>query len=289
MYLTEKELARFIGQFQMLDYTNFQIYLVNNNLKNYWFMKMKKKYPEIFFINAGKNIGFSQGVNLALKKIIQKDFDYTLLLNPDTTFEKKLLKSLIFCFNEHKKAGLMSPIILQADNRIWYAGGILNLFWGFTQSLNINKKFSEIAEGAIITGPTEIISGCCVMVKSEVWQKIGLLEKDYFMYFDDPDLSLRAKKNNFDCFLLAKPLIFHKKRSGRLSPLEAYFFGRNPFIMIKKLFPWYFKPTAYLGQFLIRLPRNVLRAKNIESIKKYFQGISDGLKGLTGKPSWLKE
>jgi GT2 family glycosyltransferase len=100
------------------------------------------------------------------------------------------------------------------------------------------------------------------------------------MYFDDPDFSLRAQKAGFEVHLLAQPLVYHLNFSNKLNSNAAYYYGRNPFIMIRSNFPWYYKPTAFFGQFFIRLPRNIFRCKNFSACESYFQGFFDGLVGI---------
>jgi len=264
-------------------YPRFNIILVNNGMKNIFLPKKRFKNTKITLLNLKKNIGFCRGVNLGIRLALKSGADQILLLNNDILLDVKTIEKLSHFMQRNEKIGLLSPIIMQEKNKrlVWYAGGYTNKLFGFTRNCGINKPISA----KIKSGPTGTISGCCVLVKRGVFEKIGLWEEDYFLYFDDPDFSLKAEKAGFRSYLLAEPLIWHKKENNKLSPVEAYFFARNPFIFIRKNFKGFYKITSILGQFIIRLPYNLLRLKNKKGIKPYFLGLWDGIIGKKGAPN----
>lgn len=260
------------------NYKNFKVVLIYNNNDFAYFQKLKKiakKYSKVILINNNKNLGFAAASNIGIKYALKKGAKYSLLLNDDVQVNKNLIKKLLKPFKK-PKMGMVSPIILQASKRIWYAGGMISRFFAFTRNFYIGKKYNS----KIKSGPTNVISGCCVLARNIVWQKIGYLDEDLFMYFDDPDISLRAQKNGFICYLVAEPLVVHLKTSTRLNSAEAYYYARNPFILINKHYKGINKITAYLGQFTIRFPRNLIRLQNKKSLSSYLRGIGDGIRRI---------
>ena len=271
---------KYLKNLFLVNYQNYQIILVyNHNNFNYLqkLNKLAERYPKIILINNGKNLGFVKAANIGIKHSINNRGDYTLLLNDDVKVNNNLIKELLLPF-KNKKIGMVSPIILNKAKKIWYAGGMISSYFAYTRNFYMGQKPSQ----KIKSNQTGVISGCCVLIKNNLWQKVNFLDEDLFMYFDDPDLSLRAQKKGFSCYLLAKPLVIHLKESSFLNSFEAYYYGRNPFILIRKHYAGFKKITAYFGQFFIRLPRNLVRLKDHQALINYLKGVRDGLRGITG-------
>lgn len=277
-----KLIKEYLDNISSIDHDNYQIILIYNNNDPKYFKKLKilcQNYLKIILINNKKNYGFTKAANVGIKYSLKNGGDYTLLLNDDVKVEKDLIKELILPF-KNKKMGMASPIILDDSKKrkIWYAGGMISEYFAYTRNFYMGLRFSQ----KIKSGWTNVISGCCVMVRNKLWQKVGLLDEDLFIYFDDPDLSLRARKKGYFCYLVAKPLVIHLKKSAKLNSTESYYYARNPFILIRKHYPGFKKITAYFGQFAIWLPRNLIRLKGGESLNNYLKGIRDGISGVVG-------
>jgi len=270
----------FIKSLKKIRDINFSVIIINNNAKTTWLSEICEKYSNILVVESKINIGFCAGSNLGIKKALSMGAEYILLLNGDTEVYSNVLSEMIE-YSTKYEIGILSPIILSADRKsIFYAGGVISKLFGYTRQPAIGKEYSNFIYQS---GPTGYAIGCCMLIQANVFEKIGFLDKDYFMYFDDPDFSLRAKKANFKVHLLAKPLVYHINSSNKLGENAAYYYGRNPFLLIRKFFPWYFWPTAFFGQFLIRLPRNIFRLKNKDAFKNYLLGIYHGLIGKIGR------
>lgn len=278
-----EEIKKYLDSIGKITYPNFELILIINNEREKYaedIIFLASHYPGIQIINNHRNLGFCAGANTGLKVALKNKSDFTLLLNDDVIVKRNIIEELLLPFRTNKKIGLVSPLIMQYPDaqKIWYAGGYMSRFFAYSKTNKINKKLKK----GIKSRPTDVISGCCVMVKRKVWQKLGLLDEDLFMYFDDPDLSLRAWKKGFICFLVAKPLVIHLKKSAKLNSTEAYYYARNPFILISKHYAGYKKITAYFGQFVIRLPRNIIRLQNQKALRSYLKGIRDGTRGIRG-------
>ena len=133
-------------------------------------------------------------------------------------------------------------------------------------------QFDEIEQ-------TEFASGCCMMIKKEVLEKTGVFNNKYFLYYEDGDLNIRAKKDGFKVVYVPKSVIFHKNASssgGSGSILHDYYITRNRLMFGLKYAP-------------IRSKLALLR----ESLKillngRYWQkrGVMDFYLGRLGKGSY---
>lgn len=196
-----------------------------------------------FRIIANKeNLGFAGGHNIAIKYALEKGADYVLLLNNDAYVDRNFVTELFKIGEKDKNVGILSPKIYFApgfefhkdkysENErgkiIWYAGGEMD----WANVIGYHRGVDEIDKGRFDeTEETEIATGCCMMVRKEVLNKVGLLDDKYFLYYEDSDLSIRAKKAGFKTMYVPKSIIWHKNAGsagGAGSDLQDYYITRN--------------------------------------------------------------
>jgi len=206
--------------------------------------KVEKKYSnfQLKIIRSDENLGFSGGQNLGIKYGLENDVDYFVVLNNDIILEENFLVELLKTFEIEKNCGIVSPKIYFAKghefhkNRyetgdlgkvIWYAGGKIdwqNLIASHIGVDEVDKgQYEKLRQ-------TDFASGCCEVIKKEVFEKIGLFDEKYFLYYEDNDLSQRAKKAGFNIYYQPKAILWHLNAGstgGSGSLLHDYYITRN--------------------------------------------------------------
>lgn len=201
---------------------------------------------KIKVIENKKNLGFSGGVNVGIRYALEKGADYVLLLNNDTIVKQNFLKNLIEFSEKFENAGIVGPAIkFKRDNRIVYdVGGRINRFFGRTT----HKEVSKIGD----KNPkvTDYISGCCMLVKKDVFERSGLFDERFFLYYEDVDFCLRARGKGFVTYVLPKVYIEHELSIsvGKVSSLAIYHQTKSALLFGKKYFK---KPLALNRIFII--------------------------------------
>lgn len=189
-----------------LDYPNFETILVDNASTDGSFEMLKGLFSNLLFIKNNVNKGFSGGNNEGIKYALERDADFVLLLNYDTEVEKSLLKNLILSVQKNEKIGLISPIIFSKDSsKVWFSGGKID--WLRMKTIHETEKRAFDYENS------DYLTGCSLLVKKEVFKKIGLLDEDYFLYWEDVDFSVRAKRAGYGLVISSKSRIFHLEKS----------------------------------------------------------------------------
>lgn len=208
-------------------------------IKNYKLQNMDYK-----FIQNGANLGFAAGNNSGIKYALNKKFDYIMLLNNDLILPKDMLIKLVEYMNENPDVGIASPKMYFAKGYefhkdrysesekgkvIWYAGGEIDKNNVYTIHRGVdevdNGQYDEISE-------TDVANGATVIIRREVFEKIGLLDSSFFLYWEDADLSQRAKRAGFKVMYFPNTWIWHKvsaSTGGSGSPTNDYFLTRNRF------------------------------------------------------------
>jgi len=231
----EEDTLECVKSLEKISYNNYEIIIVDNGSEIESVLKIKKQYPEIKIIENEKNLGFAGGNNVGVKYAMKNNADYVLLLNNDTTVEKDFLNKLVEIGESDKKNGLFGSKIYfySEQNRIWFAGGKVNWLRNKGTHIGLDEidqnQYNKIKE-------VDYLTGCCLLIKKEVIEKIGVLEEDYFLYYEDTDFCLRAKNIGYNCVYVPKSKIYHKiSRSTKPgSPSYIYYHTRNGLVLAKR-------------------------------------------------------
>lgn len=207
-----------------------QIVLVNND-KSILTSK-DLVFKKLHIINNGKNLGFAGGVNKGLLYALERNADAVLLLNNDVLIGKPFIQHLIGVFTKYPKVGIVGPAIcFKKDNiDIFDVGGFVNLSTGRTRHKEI-KKINDKA----ITFP-DYITGAAMLIKKEVFEKIGLFNEDFFLYYEDADFCLRARNAGLQIAVNPEVIVYHllSKTIGKVNGFAIYHQTRSLIIFGKK-------------------------------------------------------
>ena len=208
-------------------------------IKNYKLPNMKYK-----FIQSGANLGFAGGNNVGIKDAVGRGFDYIILMNNDLILPKDIVTKLVDFMERNPKVGLASPKMYFAKGYefhkdrykesergkvLWYAGGILDK----NNVYSTHRGVDEVDKGQYDeTGETDFANGACVIIRREVFEKIGYLNASFFLYWEDADFSQRAKRAGYKVMYFPETCMWHKvsaSTGGSGSPTNDYFLTRNRF------------------------------------------------------------
>lgn len=143
-------------------------------------------------------------------------------------------------FNSKPNIGITAPQInyYYEPNKIWSAGGKISKIRGSGFAV------SDILEEKTIRADksVEFVSGCCMLIGREVFERVGLFDENYFLYAEDTDLCFRVKKVGYNIYVCPESKIFHKVNQSTKNNYEAlplYYTTRNRLYLIKKNYPYY--------------------------------------------------
>ena len=220
------------------DYLNFEIVLVDNNSQDGSFELIRKTFPKITSIRNSANLGFSAGNNIGIEYALERGADYVFLLNYDTQIEKNTLSLLVEEMEKNKKVGIASPIIFKGNSEeVWFSGGKIN--WLKMKSNHLtDKKERNYYE-------SDYLSGCAMLIRAEVFRRIGLFDERFFLYWEDADFSVRAKKARYKIAVYPKSKIYHFEKSQNKKSKKIYWLVISGLIFFKKNTPFFLKPWIF--------------------------------------------
>lgn len=169
------------------------------------------RYPDIKIIENKENLGFSKGNNKGAKNAAGQ---FVLFLNSDTEVKDKGILNMAEFLENNKHAAILGGKLENADGSAQASVGkfysILNLFI---------LLFGGGRMGLLRSSPARIskvdwVSGACMMIRTDVFKKIGGFEEKLFMYMEDQELCFRAKKAGYLTYYYPFLSLLHKERGS---------------------------------------------------------------------------
>ncbi len=225
---------------------SFEILLVDNGSSETnpeRFKNIIKKHEQVKLVTSSKNLGFSAGNNLAMKKARGR---YILLLNSDTYLTQKVLEPLILWLDANLKIGIATCELKNKNNSHQASGGAFpNIFnaaaWMFflDDIPLLSRLIKSIHPKHAPSKPTQQdwITGAFFLIRSKVISQIGYLNTDFFMYVEDMEYCFRAKMANWQVWYLPQWSIVHLGGSSSTGEFSIISELKNQLLFYKKYYP----------------------------------------------------
>lgn len=254
-YNGQKDTLEFLESLKKLNIENLEtkVIVVDNGSSDTSVLVIDQKFPTVDILQNGANEGFSGGYNRGMRYAFAWGTDYILIINNDVLIEDvNLLQNLIKAFRSDESIGIVSPKIYFAPGFefhkdryeeqdlgkvIWYAGGKFD----WKNIMSIHRGIDEVDQGQFNqTEETNFVTGCCMMIKKEVLEKVnrpesgsGFFDDTLFLYYEDIDFTKRARKKGFKTYYDGNIAIYHKasQTSGIGSEITDFFHTRNRLVI----------------------------------------------------------
>lgn len=166
----------------------------------------------------GKNAGFAGGNNAAIGPLLAESprFDYILLLNPDTYVRPGAVRELLAFLEMHPEAGVAGSRLEDPDGTPQYSAfrfpGILSEWEAGVRLGLISKVLCRWLTAPPIQDnahPCDWVAGASMLVRREVFDAIGPMDSAYFLYYEETDFCLRARRAGFATWYVPASRVVH--------------------------------------------------------------------------------
>lgn len=277
-----------------LMYSNLEIIVVDNGSTDGSVRFIKKNHPDYVLVENDKNYGFSGGVNAGIK--VAKG-DFIALLNNDAYPDPDWVEKILTAFDKDNRIGIVSPKMLktrkEGDKYLIDSTGDFMSKWGATF-----PRGRDLIDKGQFDNPGEIFSACAgaATYKKEVFETIGLFDEDFFAYYEDVDISFRARLAGFKVYYEPSAIVYHQVggSNNKRSHFTRYMSIKNMGYLYYKNMPWplviKYLPKFWFSQFymllaaipagalweaikanlelLIKLPKMFVKRHNIQKNRK---------------------
>lgn len=241
---------------------NVEIILVDNASDENCEGEFKKIIPDLTFIRSKVNLGFAGGNNLGIS--FAKG-NFILLLNNDTEVPKGCIETLVDELKSDDKIGLLSPLILYDDDRsvIQYAG-YTHLNYLTARNSQIGQFQKNVGQYDGVTTKTGFCHGAAVICRREFLDKAGLMDENYFLYYEELDWCEKFKRIGKTINFTGKTQIYHKESItvGKDSTIKTYFMTRNRILFIRKNTSILNTVLFTIYYVLLACPKTILNLRN---------------------------
>lgn len=281
LYKSDEVLEDFFKSVSLQDFADYHLYLIDNspsaqtdNLIN----DLIKRYPIEHYshVKNSQNEGVAKGNNQGIELALKQGAENVILLNNDITFSQPhLFKTMVDVANKQKESLIIPKIFYHGSRVIWMAGGKLLKYKGYTIHIGENKEDPpECNQSAYFDyAPT-----CFMLINRVVFNDIGIMDEDYFVYFDDTDFIYRAVSKNYKVYYLPELEVTHKvsnSTGGNETLFSIYYVNRNRLLFIRKNLKNSVKIIALTYSLITRLIK--LARFNNNQRQRLIKAIRDGL------------
>jgi GT2 family glycosyltransferase len=261
-------------------HSDVAIHIVDNASSDHTLERIATyKDSRVQLIVNGENRGFAEANNQGIQAALTTGCEFVLLMNNDTEFERSLIEKLLDGLKEYPCDMVAPKIVFHHDQRIiWSAGGGLDPDRGYS---GFHHGYGEMDQGQFDSpGRIDHAPACCLLIRREVFQRIGLMDTHYFTYVEDTDFSYRAMCAGLTMMYVPSVRVLHKAHSltgGLFSSFMMRYITRNRIYFLLK----HFGPCRglyYVPAYQLHLLRQLLSGSVGLSMfwlreKAFFEGL----------------
>lgn len=288
-YNREKEVLECISSLLNISYPNFEIVVVDNASHDNTVVNIKEKFSNIKnikIVELNQNLGASGGRNEGVR---HAKGEYLCFVDSDNRVDKNFLTELVNLAETDENIGFVGPKMYYFEDpkRIWYAGAEISLLTSRTRYIGIGEvdkgQHNQIREVGHIPNVW--------LVKKGVIEKIGMIDTNYIMHYEESDWAMRARKAGYKIMFCPAAVVYHniplpKKSKGLRSLIgfdnqyRIFYAARNRTRFMKK-FASKLNFVLYLlifnNLFLIQYCLILLFYRRMDLIKSYIKGYLSGM------------
>ncbi len=280
-----------LSSLKRVRYKYWEIIVVDNGSTDGSYEAIKSRFADVLQVRKEPNEGISPGINLGLEVAYKRGADFMLVMNNDIEVKEDMVDILVENAYQYPECSCYGPKVYYYEdrNRIWSAGGKIV----FREAVTFERGMGKVDKGQ--WNKLEIvdyISGCAVMIRRSVLEKIGLWDETYFLGVEDADWCYRAKLAGFPSLYIPYTHMWHmvSPSLGTYTPFRNFHTARSTVIFLRKFarIGW----VSFFICFSLAIPLAALRElprKNTRAVFAKIKGAIDGLRTNLKPIKYLKK
>jgi GT2 family glycosyltransferase len=262
------------------DHPNQRVLVVDNGSTDDSIPRLRQRFgDQITVVETGENLFYAGGNNVGIRWALANGADFVFILNNDTWVAPDAVSRLVETALTYPNVGILAPMIYFGHDRlrIWALGSQRHRWLPMPRDMGRG----EIDRGQYTTPfAVDYVTGCAMMARREVFDRIGLFDPGYRMYYEDADLCARARQAGFDLLVEPRAKVWHlvSVSAGHQAAVSRYqktryrvrFYRQHPHGPL----PWLTHVLLWL-QGLTRIGAALMRARP-DLARAGWQGLWDG-------------
>lgn len=213
---------------------SFEIIVADNGSSADKMDALQQEFPQVQWLRMDRNIGFGAALNRAVK---EAKGDFVLLANPDLMTKQGSLQQLIDFFDGHAQAGIVGPKLVFENGKVQDSARKFPTVWSLLQHrLGFKEPLPDVAS------PVDWLVGAALLMRRDVFLKLGGFDERFFLFFEDTDLCRRVKEAGYEAWYSPDSIFVHTEK--RLSESDwplLWLFKREFWIHVISAIKYFWK------------------------------------------------
>jgi GT2 family glycosyltransferase len=271
-----------------------EIIVVNNGDEDNFSSSLKKLFPKVIYIKSETNLGYGGGNNLGAERA---SGEYLFILNPDTLVFNNTIDELVSFLDKNKKVGIASPMLVDKDNVPFVLQGTTELTplrgivcLSFIEKLlpknPISRRYWLKEWNHNDLKEVDVNPGTAFMISRDLFNRINGFDENFFLYFEEDDISKRVRSLGKKIYILAKSKIYHEVgASTRQLENANKIFTKSRFEYFKKHYGFF---KALIVESFLRINKFSLTLSSIVLLALFLRiyNLSSGMTFI-GDQGWF--
>lgn len=238
-----------------LDYRNVETVVVDNASTDGTAGAVRARFPSATVVSNRANLGYAGGNNAGMRFCADRGAEFYFLLNNDIVLDPGCLRELVAVAERHPEGGMFGPKTYRygLGRVLDFVGGVIEWNSGGTRNIGCGEEDTGQYEEV---RAFDFMNGHALLVRKSVADRIGPLDEEYFIYNEETDWCVRARKAGFTSLYAPRALVWHKVSRSPLSMVRDYLLVRNRILFMRKNASRRQFARFLLRFCLMRLPRS---------------------------------
>ena len=203
------DLVECLDSLRRASYPQHHVIVVDNASTDDSVAFVAANYPDVELITLLENRGYATALNVGVVRALEMGAEYVFVLNNDTVVPPESIASLIQVLEADAAIGIVAPKSLnhRHPERIFSLGDRryrwLPLPLGFGYNWRDRSAFTQLME-------FDYVTGCAMLIRAQVFRRIGLFDDSLFLYYEDSDFCRRTRDHGYRIVCAGKTIIYHK-------------------------------------------------------------------------------
>ena len=209
-------------------------FVVDNHSEDGSAERIRAARPDVDLVEQEENLGYAGGMNAGLRRALDGDAEYVLIINSDTLVQRDTVSGLMRALDEQPEAGAATGTFTYYPDtqRVWYAGG--EMAYGRAHAVT-NRVVPDLqhADGSPVVQAMTFLTGCAMLLRISALRSAGMFDERYFMYLEDVELSGRFLAKGLRLLYVPGATFSHRLDVDEQTPLKTYYVTRNRLLLLE--------------------------------------------------------
>jgi GT2 family glycosyltransferase len=211
---------------------------------------IKNNFPDVMVLPLPENLGFCRGNNRGMQQALELGFETIFLVNNDTVLAPDCLAEMMYVLLKDESTAAVCPKIYFMDRprQLWYAGADFSLWT--CRSRYTGWKTEDVGQYADVR-PISQATGCAMLVRRSVIEKVGMLNPQYWAYAEDLEWSIRFRREGYRLMFVPTAHVWHADGGSAVvdgsQDRRQYFTSRNLLLLCRQHVGGLQLPSFLLG------------------------------------------